>query len=108
MFMYVFVHQSLTRMYLFFKKKIIYVFIYFWLSRVLVAARRIFVAAHGSSLRCVGFSLVVARAGSVVAACELSCSAACGILVPLPGIEPMPPALEGGFLTTGPPQKDVF
>ena len=28
---------------------------------------------------------------------------ACGILVPQPGIEPMPPALEGGFLVTGPP-----
>jgi len=27
---------------------------------------------------------------------------ACGILVPCPGTEPMSPALEGGFLTTGP------
>ena len=31
--------------------------------------------------------------------------AACGILVPRPGIEPASPALEGGFLTTGPPGK---
>ena len=31
--------------------------------------------------------------------------AACGILVPQPGIEPTSPALEGGFLTTGPPGK---
>ena len=30
---------------------------------------------------------------------------ACGILVPQPGIEPTPPALEGGVLTTGPPGK---
>ena len=30
---------------------------------------------------------------------------ACGILVPQPGIEPTSPALEGGFLTTGPPEK---
>ena len=31
--------------------------------------------------------------------------AACRILVPRPGIEPTSPALEGGFLTTGPPGK---
>ena len=30
---------------------------------------------------------------------------ACGILVPQPGIEPVTPALQGGFLTTGPPEK---
>ena len=35
----------------------------------------------------------------------LNCSAACGILVPPPGIEPESPALQGGFLTTGPPGK---
>ena len=28
-----------------------------------------------------------------------------GILVPPPGIEPPAPALQGGFLTTGPPGK---
>ena len=33
----------------------------------------------------------------------LSCPAACGILVPQPGIEPGSRALEGGFLTTEPP-----
>ena len=37
--------------------------------------------------------------------CRLSCSAACGILVPWPGVKPAPPALEGGFLTAGPPGK---
>ena len=30
---------------------------------------------------------------------------ACGILVPLPGIKPTCPALEGRFLSTGPPEK---
>ena len=35
------------------------------------------------------------------------CSAACGILVPEPGIEPMSPALASGFLTTGPPGKSL-
>ena len=37
--------------------------------------------------------------------CGLSCPAACGILVPRPGIKPESPALEGGFFTTGPPGK---
>ena len=35
----------------------------------------------------------------------LSCPAACGILVPGPGIKPEYLALAGGFLTTGPPGK---
>ena len=34
-----------------------------------------------------------------------SCTTAHGILVPRPRIEPVSPALEGGFLTTGPPGK---
>ena len=43
--------------------------------------------------------------GPVVVVCGLSCPVACGILVPQPGIEPTSPALEGRFLTTGPPGK---
>ena len=35
----------------------------------------------------------------------LGSSTACGFLVPQPGIEPTPPALQSGFLTTGPPGK---
>ena len=34
-----------------------------------------------------------------------SCPEAYGILVPGPGVKPASPALEGGFLTTGPPGK---
>ena len=45
-----------------------------------------------------------AQAG-LVAIWGLSCPEACGVLVPWPGMEPMSPALEGGFLTTGPPVK---
>ena len=37
----------------------------------------------------------------------LSCPVAWGILVPWPGAEPISPALEGGFLTTGPPGKSL-
>ena len=33
----------------------------------------------------------------------LSCSEACGTLVPQAGIEPTSHALQGGFLATGPP-----
>ena len=36
---------------------------------------------------------------------RLHCSVACRILVPWIGIEPESPALQGGFLTTGPPGK---
>ena len=36
---------------------------------------------------------------------RLSFSAACGILVPQPRIEPASPVLQGRFLTTGPPRK---
>ena len=43
--------------------------------------------------------------GSVVAELRLTCPEASGILVPQPGMEPVYPALEGGFLTTGPPGK---
>ena len=30
-----------------------------------------------------------------------------GILVPKPGVEPTPPALESSILTTGPPEKSL-
>ena len=41
----------------------------------------------------------------------VSLGAACGILIPQPGIKPTSPALQGGFLTTGPlgkSQKSLF
>ena len=40
---------------------------------------------------------------SLVVVGGLSCPTAFGILAPQPGIEPTSPALEGRFLTTGPP-----
>ena len=49
-----------------------------------------------SSLQCLASSVVVL---------ELSCPMADGILVRWLGTEPMSPALEGEFLTTGPPGK---
>ena len=38
----------------------------------------------------------------------LSCPLACGILVTQPKIEPTSPALEGGVLATGPPEKSTW
>ena len=65
-----------------------------------------------SQIFCFGtWTPAVARGSSSVmcglssCGCGLSCSMACGILVPQPGIEPSFPALEGKFLTTGPPGK---
>ena len=46
---------------------------------------------------------VIESVGSVVAACKLSCSVACGILFPKPTCL----ALEGGFFITGPPEKSL-
>ena len=36
-----------------------------------------------------------------------NCSVASGILDPWPGIEPVSPALQGGFLACGPPVFEV-
>ena len=89
----------------------------------------------GSLLRCASFSLVVARglsscgawapegtdsvvaalslsrcgvAGSALVAHRLNCPAACGILVPRPGIELVSPVLQDRSSTTGPPRKSLL
>ena len=56
------------------------------------------------ALECAGFSGHNTPA-SVIVAHGLSCPAAHGILGVWSGIEPPPPALKGGFLTTRPPGK---
>ena len=45
---------------------------------------------------------------SVVAVHRRGCPETCGILDPQPGTEPRFPALEGGFLTAGPPAQSLF
>ena len=108
-------------------------FISFWLCWVFVAARRLsLVAASGghSLLRCAGFSLrwllllcstgstragfssCGARASVVVARGLSSCGAQAFLLCGMwdllgPGLDPMSPALAGGFLTTVPPGKPL-
>ena len=47
------------------------------------------------------------HSGSLIV-CGLRGSAACGFLVPQPGIEALSRWLEGGFLTSGPPGKSLY
>ena len=82
-------------------------------KRLCIWLHGVYVEAAGSPLRHVGdfivehkFSSCGAQA-SVVAVLRLSCSTARGILVPQPSIELMSPALQGEFLTTGPPGKPL-
>ena len=112
-----------------------YLFTYFWLRWVFIAARGLsLVAASGgySSLRCTGFSLqwlLLLRSTdcrhtgfsnrgtwaqqwcSRALQCRLSsCGARAQLLrsmwdLPGPGIEPVSPVLAGGFLTTALPGK---
>ena len=57
-----------------------------------------------SGLSCGRWDLPLQCADSPFVVCGLRCSTACEIL----GIEPAPPPLEEGFLTTGPPGKSQF
>ena len=106
---------------------------YFWLRWVFLAARGLsLVVASGATLllQCAGFSLQwllllwstgsrrmgFSSCGTQLSSCSLralehrlsSCGAWAQLLrgmwdLPGPGIEPMSPALAGGFLTTAPP-----
>ena len=68
----------------------------------LVVAHELRYLQHaGPLLWCAALELM----GSEVVACQLSCSAACEILITLLGIEPLSPAWQGEFLTTRPPGK---
>ena len=103
-------------------------FIYFWLRWVFVAARGLSLDAVSggySSLRCVGFLLrwlLLLRSTGSRHAGFSSCGtrslecwlSSCGTRAQLlrsmwdlswPGLEPVSPALAGGFLTTAPPGK---
>ena len=65
--------------------------VFIWLHWIWVVAHRI----------------IFLGTGSVVAVRELSFLLARGILVPWPGMKPASPALDGGFLATGPPGKSL-
>ena len=80
-------------------------FLLFWLRWVFVALSGLSLVV-GRRLLLVVASLAVApglsRAGSVVVAHGLSCSAACGIFLDQ-GLNPRSPVLAGRFFSTGPP-----
>ena len=61
---------------------------------------------HSTGSKHAGFSSCGSLA-SLVVAHGLSCSAACGIILDQGSIEPVSPALAGGFLTTAPPGKSL-
>ena len=107
-----------------------YLFIYFLLCWVFVDVHRLslLAASRGySSLQCVGFSLwwllLLRSMGSRhmgfiscgscalerrLSSCGAWASLLCGMWdLPGPGLEPVSPALAGGFLTTVPPGKSL-
>ena len=113
----------------FFLELFIYLFIYFWLCWVFVAACGLSLVAVSrgySSLQCAGLSLQSRALGTWALAVEAHGLSSCGSLalehrlsscgsrayllhcmwdLPRLGIEPVSPALVGGFLTTAPPGK---
>ena len=62
------------------------------------------IAVHGLS-SCRAQAQYPQHMGTIVMVYRFSCPTTCGILIPRPRIEPMSPAMEGGFLTTGPAGK---
>ena len=105
--------------FVFFNLFLKYLFIYFWLRWVFVAARRLSLVAASwgySSLRCAGFSLrwllLLQSTGSRRAGFS-SCGSQTELLhsmwdLPGPGLEPVSPELAGGFLTTVPRGKPTL
>ena len=79
----------------------------------LVVACRFSLSSYGAqapeyvgSVVCGTWALSLRHSSSAVEARGLS-PAACGVLVPRLGIEPVSPALEGALFTTGPPGKSL-
>ena len=73
--------------------------IFIWPCWVLVVACELFLALCGI--------FPCSARDSLVAVHGLSFSTTCGIFVPQLGIEPVSLALQGGFLTSGPPGKSL-
>ena len=84
------------------------IFIYLFAASSLSCIMQDLLLGHAKSLvvvlwRCGAQALE--QVGSAAVVHGLSSSMACGILVPWWGNKPMSPALQGKFLTTGPPGK---
>ena len=80
------------------------IYLFIWLHWVLVRACSIFMALYGIFSLWPTDSLVVGPR-LIVTAHGLSCSMACGILVPQLRSKPTSLALQSGILTTGSPGK---
>ena len=75
-------------------------FLFYLTKKIFIRLRRVLVAWHRL--------FHMSTRASLVALCGFNCLPTCGILVPGPGIEPTCPALDGGFLTTGPAGESLF
>ena len=93
------IQPSLTSIYDYWKCKHL-LFFFFFFTKVCIHFRPVLGLSWGT------WGSFIAAWG-VLSSCGMGLSylGACGILVPRPEIEPMSPALEGGFLTIGPPGK---
>ena len=69
---------------------------------------RLFFFSHIFIYLLAGLGLPCGSRASRVVAHEHGCPAACGILVPQPGLKRISPALGGRFFTTGPPGKSLL
>ena len=76
-------------------------------SPLIFFKKHLFIYLAVSGVSCGRWDLSLWHADSLVVAHRLRCSTTCGILVHGSGVKPASPALQGGFLTTGPPQKTL-
>ena len=92
-------------------------FIYLWLHWVFVAARGLFSSCGERGLLFVAVRGLLIAVASLVAEHGLQGFSSCGWRAQLPrgtwdlsgpGLEPVSPALAGGFLTTAPPGKPTL
>ena len=81
---------------------IVFFFLFLKIFALLFIHLFTFIYLATSGLSCSFRDLLLWHVGS--GAWRLSCHMVCAILVPRPGIEPEFPALEGRFLTIGPPE----
>ena len=86
-----------------------FIFTYFWLRRVSVAACWLSLAVKSGASRWGGFSRCGTRAlGRGFSSCDARALSLCTVWIFLePRIEPMSAALAGRFLTSGPPGKSA-
>ena len=101
---------------LFFKNFYLFIYFYFWLCWVFISVRGLSLVAASRGPLFIAVRGPLTVAASLVAEHRLqthrlsSCGSRAQMLrgmwdLPRPGLEPVSPALAGGFLTTAPPGK---